>query len=139
MQNIRQLQLFHREDGLRNQPQNHRWSVKGVQEIDADPYEREGVGSIEFLFPEKTVNLLRRQDFLEPASEYGGAGDRPIGGQHLPSGAITRLFSDAEVHIGISLFKRRLHNRLEAGRPPSAGCRCRFGGPWVRWRWRPLR
>ena len=72
----------------------------------------EGMGSIEFLFPEETVNLLRRQDLLsQPRESVLVTGHWWSAFHPLPGNA---GFSNTEMHIGVpsSWARRTICSRL---------------------------
>ena len=74
------------------------------------------MGAVEFLVAVEAINLLGRQDFLEPSLKDLGAGDRPIRALDLPSGSIARDFSNPQVHIGMAGFMGDANDLFQAWR-----------------------
>ena len=75
------------------------------------------MGAVEFLVTAKGIDLLRRQNFLEPSLKDIGLGYRPFRALHVSAGAITRDFPNPQVHIGMAGLMGNANDLLEAWRP----------------------
>ena len=74
------------------------------------------MGTVEFLVTAKGINLLGRQDFLQPSLKDIGTGHRPWRALHVPAGAVARHFPNTEVDIGMAGLMGDANNLLEAWR-----------------------
>ena len=120
------MQLLHGEDRLRDQPQHHGRPPQRVEQVDPDAHEGKGVGPIEFLLAKEGIDLLRREDLLQPALEGGQVGAGPFRGLHFAAGAIARHFTDSEMHIGMAGVMGDANDLLQAGGAVGpGGLRCR--------------
>ena len=74
------------------------------------------MGAVEFLVAFEAINLLGRQDFLEPSLKDLGVGDRPFRALHVSPGPVARDFPHSEVDIGMPGSMGDAHDVLEAWR-----------------------
>ena len=72
------------------------------------------MGAVEFLLAFEAINLLGRQDFLEPSLKDLGAGDRPLRDLHVSSGPVARYFPNPQVDIGMAGIMGDSNDLLEA-------------------------
>ena len=79
------------------------------------------MGAVKFLVAFEAINLLGRQDFLEPSLKDLGAGDRPIRALHVSPGPVARDFSNTQVDIGMSDFMGDSNDLLEAWKAICSG------------------
>ena len=71
------------------------------------------MGSVELLFPEEGIDLLRGEDLAKPALKDLLIGHRPVGGLHFTAGTKAGNFVHTQVNIGMALLVGDLHDRLE--------------------------
>ena len=100
LEHRRQGQIVHRGDLLGNQAQHHRRPLHGLEKVDANPHEIEGMGSVEFLLVLEGVVAGRFEDFSQPVAEDHRIGDGPAGAHDVAAAAVTGLLPNAKVHIG---------------------------------------
>ena len=74
------------------------------------------MGAIEFLVAVEAIDLLWRQDFLEPSLKDLGAGDWPICALHVSTGPVARHFPNPQVDIGMAGIMGDSNDLLEAWR-----------------------
>ena len=131
-QHLRQLELLHREDGLRDQAQHHRRAPQRVEQVDSDAHEGERMGAVELLLAEEGIDLLRGQDLVQPPLKSGEVGGGPFGGLHLTAGPVPRHFANAEMNVGVSFLVRDLDDGLQVGCAMGCG-RWRSSGRCYSW------
>ena len=74
------------------------------------------MGAVEFLVAVEAIDLLWRQDFLEPSLKDLGAGHWPFRALHVSPCAVSRCFSNPQVDIGMASLMGDLNDLLEAWR-----------------------
>ena len=74
------------------------------------------MGAVEFLVSAKGINLLGRQDFLQPCLKDIGTGHRPLRALHVSAGAVARDFPNTQVDIGMTGLMGDANDLLEAWR-----------------------
>ena len=74
------------------------------------------MGAVKFLVAVEAIDLLWRQDFLEPSLKDLGAGDRPFHALHVSPGPVARDVPHSEVDIGMASIMGDAHDVLEAWR-----------------------
>ena len=74
------------------------------------------MGAVKFLVAVEAIDLLWRQDFLEPSLKDFGAGDRPIRALHVSPGPVARHLSDPQMHIGMAGIMGNANDLQEAWR-----------------------
>ena len=84
------------------------------------------MGAVEFLISKKRIDLLRRQDFLEPSLKDVGLGYGPVRDLHVSAGAVARDFPNPQVDIGMAGIMRDANNLFEAWRTI-----CSWAGRWT--------
>ena len=72
------------------------------------------MGSVEFLLALKAIDLLRRQDFLQPSIEVGLIAHRPVRGLHLTACAVAGNLAHTEVDVGMPLLMGNAHDLFQA-------------------------
>ena len=100
------------------------------------------MGAVKFLVAVEAIDLLWRQDFLEPSLEDLGAGDWPIRALHVSPGPVARHFPNPQVDIGMAGIMGDSNDLLEAWRAICSGSGRRVvnlpksfwatGGGWAR-------
>ena len=71
------------------------------------------MGTVELLFAEECINLLRRKYFLQPGLECREITDGPFRGLHLTTGSVTGHFPDAKMNVGMPFVVGDANNLLE--------------------------
>ena len=79
------------------------------------------MGAVKFLVAVEAIDLLWRQDFLEPSLKDFGAGDWPIRALHVSPGPVARDFPNPRVDIGMAGMMGYANDLLEAWRPIRSG------------------
>ena len=79
------------------------------------------MGTIEFLVANEGIDLLRRQDLLEPALKDLGLGHGPLRALHVSAGAVARDLSHPQVDIGMAGIMGDSNDLLEAWRAICSG------------------
>ena len=105
--------MLESQDGLWNEPQHHGWSPQRVEQVDADTHEGKCVGSVKFFFSQKTIDLLRRENFTQPAIEGDSITHRPVRGLNLTPRSVARRFPDAQMNIGMPFLVGQSDNLFE--------------------------
>ena len=86
------------------------------------------MGAVEFFFPEKGIDLLRREDLPQPALKHALIGDRPVCLLHLAASSEPGCFPDTEMHIGMAFLVGHPHDRFQARGSVHGRRRCARGG-----------
>ena len=79
------------------------------------------MGAVKFLVAVEAIDLLWRQDFLEPSLEDLGAGDRPFRALHVSPGPVALHFPNPQVDIGMAGIMGDANDLLEAWRAIRSG------------------
>ena len=74
------------------------------------------MGAVEFLVAVEAIDLLWRQDFLEPSLKDLGAAHWPFRALHVSPCAVARYFPNPQVDIGMAGLMGDLNDLLEAWR-----------------------
>ena len=72
------------------------------------------MGAVKFLVAVEAIDLLWRQDFLEPSLEDLRAGHWSIRALHVSSGPVARRFPNPQVDIGMAGLMGDSNDLLEA-------------------------
>ena len=83
------------------------------------------MGTVKFLVAVEAIDLLWRQDFLEPSLKDRGAGDRLFRDLHVFPGPVARHFPNTQVDIGMAGIMGDAHDLFEAWRAICSGSGCR--------------
>ena len=74
------------------------------------------MGAVEFLVAVEAIDLLWRQDFLEPSLKDIGLGQGPFRALHVSPCAVARYFSNTQVDVGMAGLMGDANDLLEAWR-----------------------
>ena len=109
------LQGIEARDRLGNEPQHHAGAPQSVEQVDAQPRERKGMGAVVVLLAKELIQLHRSENLPHPTLELGQVGERPPRRAHFAPGPETGFLTHPQVHIGEAAGMGDPGDLLEAG------------------------